>query len=383
MHDYLPGLAGVPAAKSTISYVDGLQGILEYRGIPIEELATKSTFTETAFLLLFNRLPTQPELDRFHEDLTHHRRIKYRITDLLKCLPEHGHPMDALQAAVAALGMFYPVPDVRDDSTRYWTAVRLIAKLPTIVAAFARLRHGDEQIQPRDDLSFAENFLYMLSENVPAPEIARMFDICMILHAEHTMNASTFSGLVTASTLADPFTVIASAIGTLEGPLHGGANEAVIHMLEEIGSIEAVPAYVEHKLSSKEKIMGFGHRIYKVKDPRATVLQEFAQQLDTRPDGNSLFSLARAVEHEMEQRVGPKGIRPNVDFYSGIIYHRMGIETDLFTPVFAMARVAGWLAHCFEQYQDNHLFRPDQIYEGPRHRPYQSVQQRTEVRREE
>ncbi|MDH5576519.1 MAG: citrate synthase, partial [Nitrospirota bacterium] len=297
MHDYLPGLAGVPAAKSTISYVDGHQGILEYRGIPIEELAIRSTFTETAFLLLFNRLPARTELDRFHEDLTHHRRIKYRITDLLKCLPERGHPMDALQAAVAALGMFYPVPDVRDDSTRYWTAVRLIAKLPTIVAAFARLRHGDEQIQPRDDLSYAENFLYMLSEKVPSPDIARMFDVCLILHAEHTMNASTFSGLVTASTLADPFTVIASAIGTLEGPLHGGANEAVIHMLEEIGSIEAVPGYLEQKLSSKEKIMGFGHRIYKVKDPRAMVLQEFAQQLDSRSDGNSLFAIARAVEH--------------------------------------------------------------------------------------
>jgi citrate synthase len=376
MHDYLPGLAGVPAAKSTISYVDGLEGILEYRGIRIEELAMRSTFTETAFLLLFNRLPTQTELARFHDDLTHHRRIKYRITDLLKCLPEHGHPMDALQAAVAALGMFYPVPDVRDDSTRYWTAVRLIAKLPTIVAAFARLRHGDEQIHPRDDLSYAENFLYMLTEKIPAPDIARMFDICLILHAEHTMNASTFSGLVTASTLADPFTVIASAIGTLEGPLHGGANEAVIHMLEDIGSIEAVPAYLEQKAARKEKIMGFGHRIYKVKDPRATVLQEFAQQLDTQPDKNSLFAIARAVEQEMERRVGHKGIRPNVDFYSGIIYHRMGIETDLFTPVFAMARVAGWLAHCFEQYQDNHLFRPDQIYEGPRHRPYQPPETR-------
>ena len=376
MHDYLPGLAGVPAAKSTISYVDGLEGILEYRGIRIEELAMRSTFTETAFLLLFNRLPTQTELARFHDDLTHHRRIKYRITDLLKCLPEHGHPMDALQAAVAALGMFYPVPDVRDDSTRYWTAVRLIAKLPTIVAAFARLRHGDEQIHPHDDLSYAENFLYMLTEKIPAPDIARMFDICLILHAEHTMNASTFSGLVTASTLADPFTVIASAIGTLEGPLHGGANEAVIHMLEDIGSIEAVPAYLEQKAARKEKIMGFGHRIYKVKDPRATVLQEFAQQLDTQPDKNSLFAIARAVEQEMERRVGHKGIRPNVDFYSGIIYHRMGIETDLFTPVFAMARVAGWLAHCFEQYQDNHLFRPDQIYEGPRHRPYQPPETR-------
>jgi len=382
-HDFMPGLAGVPAATSSISDVDGQRGILEYRGIRVEELCGRSSYLETAYLLLFGHLPTQSELQRWTNDVTHHRRIKFRIIDLMKCLPEQGHPMDALQAAVAALGMFYPGRNVKDIENNYWSAVRLVAKLPTIVAAWARLRHGDAPIPPRDDLGFSENFFYMLTESAPHPLWADIFDDCLILHAEHTMNASTFSGLVTASTLADPFTVIASAIGTLEGPLHGGANEAVIHMLEEIGSIEAIPAYVEHKLSSKEKIMGFGHRIYKVKDPRATVLQEFAQQLDTRPDGNSLFSLARAVEHEMEQRVGPKGIRPNVDFYSGIIYHRMGIETDLFTPVFAMARVAGWLAHCFEQYQDNHLFRPDQIYEGPRHRPYQSVQQRNEVRREE
>jgi len=382
MHDFFPGLAGVPAAKSTISFVDGLAGILEYRGISIETLARQSSFTETAFLLLFNHLPTQAELQQFHADITQHRRIKYRITDLLKCLPESGHPMDALQSAVAALGMFYPVADVKHESTRYWTAVRLIAKLPTIVAAFARARHGDEPIPPRDDLSYAENFLYMLTERVPDPTLANIFDICLILHAEHTMNASTFSGLVTASTLADPFTVIASAIGTLEGPLHGGANEAVIHMLEEIGSLEHIPAFLDRKLAAKEKIMGFGHRIYKVKDPRAIILQDLVQQMEAHPDTNALFTIARAVEQEMETRVGQKGIRPNVDFFSGIIYHRMGIETDLFTPLFAMARVAGWLAHCFEQYQDNHLFRPDQIYEGPHNRPYEPVEKRTEVREE-
>ncbi|MGE0473433.1 MAG: citrate synthase [Nitrospirales bacterium] len=383
MRDFFPGLAGVPAAKSTISFVDGLKGILEYRGISIETLARQSSFTETAFLLLFNRLPTKPELTQFHADLTQHRRIKYKICDLLKCLPESGHPMDALQSAVAALGMFYPVADVTNESTRYWTAVRLIAKLPTIVAAFARVRRGDEPIVPRDDLSYAENFLYMLTEKIPEPALANIFDICLILHAEHTMNASTFSGLVTASTLADPYTVIASAIGTLEGPLHGGANEAVIHMLENIGSVEQVPAYLDRTLGTKGKIMGFGHRIYKVKDPRAIILQDLVQQLDAHPDTNTLFTIARAVEQEMEKRIGQKGIRPNVDFYSGIIYHRMGIETDLFTPLFAISRVAGWLAHCFEQYQDNHLFRPDQIYEGPHNRPYQPLEGRTTLKNEE
>ena len=190
------------------------------------------------------------------------------------------------------------------------------------------------------------------------------------------MNASTFSGLVTASTLADPYTVISSSIGTLKGPLHGGANEAVIHMLNEIGTTERVPAYIEDKLKAKEKIMGFGHRVYKVKDPRAIVLQGLAQQVEATNEAGSLFKIARAVEHEMERHVGQKGIRPNVDFYSGILYHRMGIETDLFTPIFAMARVAGWLAHCFEQYQENHLFRPAQIYEGLHNQPYEPLESR-------
>ncbi len=376
MRDFLPGLAGVPATKSTISFVDGLEGILEYRGIRIETLAHESSFTETAFLLLFNRLPTQAELNKFEHDLTKHRRIKFRIADLLKCLPESGHPMDALQAGVAALGMFYPVTDVLDPSTRYETAIRLIAKLPTIVAAFSRLRQGDEQIQPRDDLSYAENFLYMLQEKIPEPSVVKTLDICLLLHAEHTMNASTFSGIVTASTLADPYTVMSSAIGTLKGSLHGGANEEVIHMLEEIADVKNIASFLEHKLANKEKIMGFGHRIYKVKDPRAIILQDLAHQLHTHTTTDNLLSIARAIEQEMEKRVGAKGIRPNVDFYSGIIYHHMGIPTDLFTPLFAMARVAGWLAHCFEQYQDNHLFRPDQIYNGSHNRPYKSMENR-------
>ena len=376
MRDFLPGLAGVAATKSRVSSVDGQQGILEYRGIRIEELAAHSTFLETAYLLLFNELPTLTALRKFEADLLTHRRIKYRITDLIKCLPEHGHPMDAIQAAVAALGMFYPAPDVRDPESRYWAAIRLLAKLPTMVAAFARLRHGNEHIQPNDNLSYSENFFYMLFEQKPDPEIAKMFDTSLILHAEHTMNASTFSGLVTASTLADPYTVISSAIGTLKGPLHGGANEAVIHMLETIGSVEQVASFLDQKFSSNEKIMGFGHRVYKVKDPRALILQSLAQQMDKNHRPYALLTIARAVEEEMEQRVGHKGIRPNIDFYSGIIYHQMGIETDMFTPIFAMARVAGWLAHCFEQYQHNHLFRPDQIYEGPHNRPYEPIESR-------
>ena len=376
MRDFLPGLAGIPAARSSISFVNGEEGILEYRGIRIEELAQHSSFLETAFLLLFNRLPTKIELEQFIQDITHHRRIKYRIIDLLKSLPEHGHPMDALQAAVAALGMFYPVHDLQNTSTRYLTAVRLIAKLPTIVSAFAQLRRGDDAIPPCDDLSYADNFLYMLTEHTPEPALAKIFDVCLILHAEHTMNASTFSGMVTASTLADPYTVISSALGTLKGPLHGGANEAVIRMLEEISSPDNIPQYLDSKLANKEKVMGFGHRIYKVKDPRALIMQEFAKQLDAPCKAPSLYRLARTLEDQMETRVGAKGIRPNVDFYSGLIYHRLGIDTDLFTPIFTMARVAGWLAHCFEQYQENHLFRPDQIYEGPHHRPYEPIETR-------
>ena len=258
-HDFMPGLAGVPAAKSAISDVDGERGVLEYRGICVEELCQQSSFLETSYLLLFGRLPTATELAQWVQDVTHHRRIKFRIVDLLKVLPEHGHPMDALQAAVAALGMFYPGRNVKDVENNYWSAVRLIAKLPTIVAAWARLRRGDEYIPPRDDLPFAENFLYMLTETVPNPLWSEVFDDCLILHAEHTMNASTFAGMVTASTLADPYTVVASSIGALKGPLHGGANEEVVIMLREIGTSAHAREAVETKFQKNQKLMGFGH----------------------------------------------------------------------------------------------------------------------------
>jgi citrate synthase len=375
-HDFMPGLAGVPAATSSISDVDGQRGVLEYRGITVEELCSKSSYLETAYLLLFGHLPTEPEFRQWTSDVMHHRRIKFRIVDLLKCLPEQGHPMDALQAAVAALGMFYPGRSVKDVGNNYWSAVRLVAKLPTIVAAWARIRHGDDYIPPRDDLGFSENFLYMLTESVPLPLWSKVFDDCLILHAEHTMNASTFTGLVTASTLADPYTVVASSIGALKGPLHGGANEEVIQMLKEIGSADRAKVYVEEKLRAKQKLMGFGHRVYKVKDPRATVLQALCQRLFTECGSSPFYEIALEIERVAGDKLSSKGIYPNVDFYSGIIYDKMGIETDLFTPLFAMARVSGWLAHWLEQLRENKLFRPDQIYSGEHNRSYVPIDQR-------
>jgi len=375
-HDFMPGLAGVPAATSSISDVDGQRGILEYRGIRVETLCAESSYLETAYLLLFGHLPSAVEFQQWTTDVTRHRRIKFRIIDLLKCLPEQGHPMDALQAAVAALGMFYPGRQVKDVENNYWSAVRLVAKLPTIVAAWARLRHGDDPIPPRDDLGFSENFLYMLTESVAPSVWADIFDDCLILHAEHTMNASTFTGLVTASTLADPYTVVASSIGALKGPLHGGANEEVVVMLREIGTAAKAKAYVENALQNKKKLMGFGHRVYTVKDPRAMVLQELCRRLFKECGSSPLYEIALEVETAAGTMLNSKGIYPNVDFYSGIIYDKMGIDVDLFTPLFAISRVSGWLAHWLEQLRENKLFRPDQIYSGEHDRPYVPIDQR-------
>src|SRR3954468_10360974 len=269
-----PGLADVPVAKSAVSFIDGQRARLEYRGIAVETLARESSFEETAWLLLKGELPTQRQLAQFDDQLRHHRRLKYKIVDILKCLPETGHPMDALQAGVAALGMFYPARDVTNQQSNWDSVVRLIAKLPTIVAAFHRLRAGDEAIAPRDDLGHAANFYYMLTEKEPSPAVTKVLDACLILHAEHTMNASTFSARVTGSTLANPYTVVSSAIGTLTGPLHGGANEEALAVFEEIGGPERVLPWLQKQLAAdpKFKIMGMGHRVYKVKDPRATVL---------------------------------------------------------------------------------------------------------------
>ncbi|MBD2499638.1 citrate synthase [Anabaena azotica] len=374
--EYKPGLEGIPAAQSSISYVDGQKGILEYRGIRIEELAQKSTFLETAYLLIWGELPTKEELQAFEEEVRLHRRIKYRIRDMMKCFPESGHPMDALQASAAALGLFYSRRDLTNPVYIRDAVVRLIATIPTMVAAFQLMRKGNDPVKPRDDLDYSANFLYMLNEKEPDALAAKIFDVCLILHVEHTMNASTFSARVTASTLTDPYAVVASAVGTLGGPLHGGANEEVIQMLEEIGSVENVRPYVEDRLLRKEKLMGFGHRVYKVKDPRAIILQELAEQLFAKFGADKYYDIAQEMERVVEEKLGHKGIYPNVDFYSGLVYRKMGIPTDLFTPIFAIARVAGWLAHWKEQLEENRIFRPTQVYNGRHSIAYTPIEQR-------
>jgi citrate synthase len=374
--EFKPGLEGIPATQSSVSYVDGKQGILEYRGIRIEELAKQGTFLETAYLLIWGKLPTKEELDAFEDDILHHRRIKYRIRDMMKCFPESGHPMDALQASAASLGLFYSRRALDNPEYIREAVVRLLAKIPTMVAAFQLMRKGNDPVQPSDELDYATNFLYMLTEREPDPLAAHVFDVCLTLHAEHTINASTFSAMVTASTLTDPYAVIASAVGTLAGPLHGGANEEVIAMLEEIGSVENVRPYVENCIKQKKRIMGFGHRVYKVKDPRATILQSLAEQLFETTGSNKHYEIAVELERVVEDNLGQKGIYANVDFYSGLVYQRLGIPTDLFTPIFAIARVAGWLAHWKEQLAVNRIFRPTQIYAGQHAQPYIAIQER-------
>ncbi|QHV00785.1 citrate synthase [Synechocystis sp. CACIAM 05] len=370
------GLAGVPAAKSRVSHVDGTDGILEYRGIRIEELAKSSSFIEVAYLLIWGKLPTQAEIEEFEYEIRTHRRIKYHIRDMMKCFPETGHPMDALQTSAAALGLFYARRALDDPKYIRAAVVRLLAKIPTMVAAFHMIREGNDPIQPNDKLDYASNFLYMLTEKEPDPFAAKVFDVCLTLHAEHTMNASTFSARVTASTLTDPYAVVASAVGTLAGPLHGGANEEVLNMLEEIGSVENVRPYVEKCLANKQRIMGFGHRVYKVKDPRAIILQDLAEQLFAKMGHDEYYEIAVELEKVVEEYVGQKGIYPNVDFYSGLVYRKLDIPADLFTPLFAIARVAGWLAHWKEQLSVNKIYRPTQIYVGDHNLSYVPMTER-------
>jgi citrate synthase len=374
--EYKPGLEKIPAAQSSISYVDGQQGLLEYRGISIQELAAKSSFLETSYLLIWGHLPSREELSKFEAEIYSHRRIKYRIQDMMKCFPETGHPMDALQASAAALGLFYSRRALDNPEYIFQAVVRLLAKIPTMVAAFQLMRKGNEPVRPRDDLDYAANFLYMLSEKEPDPLAARIFDQCLILHAEHTMNASTFSARVTASTLTDPYAVIASAVGTLAGPLHGGANEDVIETLQEIGSVANVRPWLEDTLAHKRKIPGFGHRVYKVKDPRASILQKQAKALFEKFGSDKSYEIALELEKAVEERLAEKGIYPNVDFYSGFVYSKLGIPQDLFTPIFAIARVAGWLAHWKEQLAENKIYRPTQIYDGKHGQTYTPIEER-------
>jgi len=385
MNEYLPGLEGIPATRSNISNIDGERGILSYRGYSIEQLAAQSTFEETTLLLLDGVLPTAQELAGFDAQLRRNRPLKYQVRDLMKTLPATGHPMEMLQTAVAALGMFYPgneclsSGDVCDDIDYVHSmTVKIIARMGSIVTMWEHIRNGYDPIGPRDDLTYAENFLYMLTGKEPDPLLAKLLDVCLILHAEHTINASTFSLMVTGSTLATPNSVLAAAIGTLSGPLHGGANQKVLEMLAEVGTPDRAEEYVENKLANKEVIWGMGHREYKTKDPRATILQKLVRELlESRGDEvNTLFETGLAVEKAAEDRLASKGVYANVDFYSGILYHQMGIPADQFTAIFAISRSAGWLAHWREQLGNNRIFRPTQVYSGEPLRDYVPLDKR-------
>lgn len=362
--EYIPGLEKIPAAESSISFIDGQEGLLEYRGIRVEELAAHCTFDEVAFLLLEGRLPTQGELDEFTTAARAARKLTEYERNLIRCFPRDGHPMAALQTCVSAMGMWMGPRGLFDDARRREWAVKFIGKFPSLIAAIHRTRNGDDIIDPDVTLGRSSDFLRMLLGEKPDALSANTLNAALILHADHTMNASTFATRVVASTESEPGAAIAAAVGSLAGPLHGGANERVLVMLEEIGSPDSVPAFLQKKLAGKEKIMGMGHRVYKTKDPRATVLQELTTRLFAEKGSSPLYDVAVALEEAAAEPLGSRGIYPNVDYYSGIVYNKLGIPTDLFTPIFALARIAGWMAHWLEQMRSNRIFRPSQIYTG-------------------
>ena len=376
--EFRPGLEDVPAARSAVSFIDGKRARLEYRGIPAETLAKESCFEETAWLLLKGDLPTQRQLAEFDYDLRARRMLHFRLKDLIRCMPADGHPMDALQANVAALGLYARTRSVKDAAANWDATLRLTAALPTLVAAYSRVRRGDEILDPRPDLDHAANFYYMLFGTEPTPAVRRVLDAALILHAEHTMNASTFTARVTGSALANPYAVISSAIGTLSGPLHGGANEEALAQFEEIGGPEKVKPWLDAHLAKdpKYKVMGLGHRVYKVKDPRANVIQELAEHVFAETSRPKNYETALELERVAAGVYGPKGVYPNVDFYSGVVYAALGIPTDVFTPIFAVARVVGWLAHWHEQLVGNRIFRPEQVYTGKTDVPYVPLEKR-------
>lgn len=374
---YRPGLEDVPACKSSISFVDGTAGILDYRGYRVEDLCKLSTFEEVAYLLVFGKLPTRSELDNFNDRLKSCRKLSPEIICTLKSLPKTTHPMTMLQAMIPVIGAQVEVHNLKDDQKNIFDIINIIAKVPTLITYFDRNRKGLDFIAPNNDLNHAANFLFMLSGQIPNEQTAKLFDVCLILHAEQTLNASTFSTRVTASTLNNAYTSVSAGVGTLYGPLHGGANEQVLKMLEKIGSVENVRPYVEERMAKKEKIMGVGHRVYTTKDPRAVVLQELAVKLfKNETKSHLLLNIAFELEKVIYEKMAAKGIYPNVDFYSGIVYNKIGIDTDLFTPIFAVARASGWLAHWYEQIHDNRLFRPEQIYTGVRGLVYSSIDKR-------
>ena len=367
------GLEGVVAAQSSISDVNGQEGRLIYWGYDIHDLAEHATFEEVTYLLWNGQLPTPAQLEELKTQLSREARLPAEIQQFMRSIPKAASPMDMLRTVVSALALYDPEAADMSREANVRKAIRLTAKFPTIVTTFERLRNGSEPVEPREDLSVAGNFLYTLRGQEPDEVATRTMDVALVLHADHELNASTFAARVTAATLSDMYSAIVSAIGTLKGPLHGGANEGVIKNLLEIGSVENVEAWTKDALANKKKIMGFGHRVYRTEDPRATHLREMSRKLGERTGEKKWYEMSRKMEEVM---IREKKLNPNVDFYSASTYYALGIPTDLFTPIFACSRITGWTAHVLEQYENNRLIRPRAEYVGPRGQKYVPINER-------
>ena len=370
------GLVNTIAAETKMSFIDGEKGVLEYVGIDIDSLARNSTFEETVWLLWHGRLPSKSELESFEKQLRAEYDIPSELHDIISKIPKNAAPMHAIRTLVSALGLYDSEADDDSADANERKSIRLVAKTPALIAAFDRHRKGKEFIKPDTSMSIAGSFLKMLTGSEPTETMEKSLDICLILHADHGFNASTFGSMVTIATMSDMYSAITTAIGTLKGPLHGGANEGVMHMLNEIGSMDKVDEFVAGKLERKEKIMGFGHRVYKAYDPRATYLKTFAKDLAEDTGNQDLYNMSSRIEEIMEEKVAAKGIFPNVDFYSATTYYSLGLDIDLFTPLFVMSRVSGWCGHCIEYLQDNKLIRPRADYVGPHEVKYVPLDER-------
>jgi citrate synthase len=369
------GLEGVVATNSSICYIDGDRGILAYRGIDVHELADNSSFEETCYLLWFGRLPKRDELKDLQQKLAEERKLDPAIFDFLRRAPKTALPMDVLRTAVSALSFYDPEDRKNDHEANVHKAIRLTSEIAVIVAAYDRIRKGKNVVEPDKSLSHAANFLLQLTGTKPSSTAERALDIALILHADHELNASTFAARVTAATLSDMHSAITSAIGALKGPLHGGANEAVFQILQDIDRSKADPiVYVKGMLTQKKKVPGFGHRVYHTEDPRATHLRKMSHDLGESSGQRQWYDMSKKIEHFVKAE---KKLNANVDFYSASTYHTLGIELDLFTPIFAVSRISGWTAHVIEQLDDNRLIRPRAEYMGPEYpNPYVPIDKR-------
>lgn len=376
---YAKGLEGVIAAESSICKIDGEHGKLFYRGYPITELAKHSTFEETVFLLLYERLPTQGELDAFSKRMRESRRLAPPIREMIRTFPVGAHPMELLQSVISYLSGYVEHKIEHSATCNCRDTLHQVVQLSTVVAAYKRYRDGEEYVEPRTDLSHGANFLYMVRGKEPEPYEGEIMDKCLILHAEHGFNASTFTARVVASTLSTCYASISAAIGALYGSLHGGANERVMAMVEDIGSKENVEKWVNDALDNHRKVMGMGHRVYRAKDPRSIIMENFLEELSEKKGDSRYLDILKEVERVFRARMETSGkpIYPNVDFFSGAVYSLLGIPRQLFTPVFAMARVAGWLAHILEQRVGNRIYRPRSLYNGPEAGEYVPIANRT------